>query len=158
MIATQEWRKEGYLITTDKEKQDIAAIHRYLTRSTWAAGIDRETVAISVQNSLNFGLFHNGEQVGFARLVTDYATFAYLCDVYVLEEYQGEKLGRWLIACCHAHPVFAKLRRIVLFTSTAPWLYEKFGYQPVNRQNYTWTIARPDIYQNAKKPADQSER
>ncbi|SCC68547.1 GNAT family N-acetyltransferase [Kosakonia oryziphila] len=143
-----EWHKDGFLITTDVEKQDITEIHCYLTRSTWAAGIDRETVALSVQNSLNFGLFHDGAQIGFARLITDYATFAYLCDVYVLEEYQGRDLGRWLIACWHAHPLFEKLRRIMLFTSTAPWLYEKFGYQPINRPNYAWSIARPDIYQN----------
>jgi len=151
----QEWRKENYLVTTDAEKQDIAAIHRYLTRSTWAVGIDRETVAISVQNSLNFGLFHGDEQIGFARLVTDYATFAYLCDVYVLEAYQGQKLGKWLITCCHAHPVFEKLRRIVLFTSTAPWLYAQAGYVPINRPDYTWTIARPDIYKSRNNPTEK---
>lgn len=151
-FEVQEWCKEDYLITTDAEKQDITAIHRYLTRSTWAAGIDRETVAISVQNSLNFGLFHQGAQIGFARFVTDYATFAYLCDVYVLETYQGQKLGKWLIACCHAHPLFEKLRRIVLFTSTAPWLYAQAGYVPINRPDYTWTIARPDIYKQAERP------
>jgi hypothetical protein len=60
--------------------------------------------------------------------------------------YQGNGLARWLMACIHAHPVFARLRRITLFTSTAPWLYEKFGYQPVNQPNYAWTITRPDIY------------
>ncbi|SFT52524.1 Predicted N-acetyltransferase YhbS [Kosakonia arachidis] len=152
----QEWHKDGFLISTDVEKQDITEIHRYLTRSTWAPGIDRETVALSVQNSLNFGLFHDGAQIGFARLITDYATFAYLCDVYVLEEYQGQGLGRWLIDCWHAHPVFEKLRRIMLFTSTAPWLYEKFGYQPINRPNYTWSIARPDIYLRAKKSSRQA--
>lgn len=144
--AIEEWNKDCYLISTDKNKLDLAAIHRYLTTSTWAAGIDEETVYASVQNSLNFGLYHQGEQIGFARLITDYATFAYLCDVYVLDEYQGNGLARWLMECIHAHPVFARLRRITLFTSTAPWLYEKFGYQPVNQPNYAWTITRPDIY------------
>jgi GNAT superfamily N-acetyltransferase len=143
-----EWHNDAYLITTDKNKLDIPAIHRYLTRSTWAAGIDEQTVSGSIENSLNFGLFHNGTQIGFARLITDYNTFAYLCDVYLLEEHQGKGLGRWLMACLHAHPLVARLRRIMLFTSTAPWLYEKFGYEPVNRPDYAWTITRPDIYRS----------
>lgn len=148
MMMNHEWEKEGYLISTDPSKLDVPAIHHYLTRSTWAAGIDEETVSLSVQNSLNFGIFHQGSQVGFARLITDYATFAYLCDVYVLEEHQGKGLGRWLMECFHAHPVFEKLRRIMLFTTTAPWLYQKFGYQPINRPDYAWAITRPDIYQD----------
>lgn len=148
--SIHEWRKNDYLVSTDKEQLDVHAVHRYLTRSTWAKGIDLETVSASLQNSLNFGVYHHQFQVGFARLITDYATFAYLCDVYVLEEHQGEGLGRWLISCIHDHPVFDKLRRIMLFTTTAPWLYEKFGYEPVNRSNYAWTITRPEIYTNKK--------
>ena len=150
-LAIQEWRKEDYLISTDKTKLDISAIHRYLTRSTWAEGIDEETVFNSVQHSLNFGVFYQDSQVGFARVITDYATFAYLCDVYILEEHQGNNLGRWLMTCFHAHPVFENLRRILLFTTTAPWRYEKFGYEPVNRPDYAWTITRPDIYQTKKQ-------
>ena len=146
-----EWRKHHYLVSTDREKLDLQAIHRYLTRSTWAKGIDLTTVGASIENSLNFGVYHNETQIGFARLITDYATFAYLCDVYVLEEYQGEGLGRWVMECIHNHPVFEQLRRILLFTTTAPWLYEKFGYEPVNRENYAWAITRPDIYTNKKK-------
>lgn len=146
-----EWRKHHYLVSTDREKLDLQAIHSYLTRSTWAKGIDLTTVGASIENSLNFGVYHNETQIGFARLITDYATFAYLCDVYVLEEYQGEGLGRWVMECIHNHPVFEQLRRILLFTTTAPWLYEKFGYEPVNRENYTWAITRPDIYTNAQK-------
>lgn len=141
-----EWRKNSYLVSTDREKLDVKAIHRYLTRSTWAKGINLDTVATSIENSLIFGIYHHDTQIGFARLITDFATFAYLCDVYVLEEYQGEGLGRWMMECLHNHPLFEQLRRIMLFTTTAPWLYEKFGYQPVNQENYAWTITRPDIY------------
>ena len=148
--AIHEWRKNNYLVSTDREKLDMQAVHQYLTRSTWAKGIDPETVAASTENSLNFGIYHNESQIGFARLITDYATFAYLCDVYVLEEYQGDGLGRWLMECIHEHPVFERLRRIMLFTTTAPWLYEKFGYEPVNKQNYAWAITRPDIYTRGK--------
>lgn len=145
-----EWNKGAYLISTNAEKLDVRAIHHYLTRSTWAKGIDLATVTASIQNSLNFGIYHENVQIGFARLITDYATFAYLCDVYVLEEYQGDGLGRWVMECIHDHPVFVKLRRIMLFTTTAPWLYAKFGYEPVNRENYAWTITRPDIYSQKK--------
>ncbi|WP_239953978.1 GNAT family N-acetyltransferase [Pantoea sp. Z09] len=145
-----EWHKNGYLVSTDREKLDVQAIHRYLTRSTWAEGIHLDIVTTSIENSLNFGVYHNEIQIGFARLITDYATFAYLCDVYILEEYQGEGLGKWLIECIHNHPIFEQLRKIMLFTTTAPWLYEKFGYNPVNQENYAWTITRPDIYKNRK--------
>ncbi|WP_333610008.1 GNAT family N-acetyltransferase [Pantoea piersonii] len=140
------------LVSTDRKKLDVQAVHHYLTRSSWAKGIDIDTVSASIENSLNFGLYQNECQIGFARLITDYATFAYLCDVYILEKYQGEGLGRWLMECIHSHPIFEKLRRIMLFTTTAPWLYEKFGYQPVDRENYAWTITRPDIYITGKRP------
>ena len=153
--AVQEWHQNNYLISTDNAKLDVVAIHQYLTRSTWAQGIDLQTVSTSIQNSLNFGIYHQQSQVGFARLVTDYATFAYLCDVYVLEEHQGDGLGRALMACIHDHPIFNKLRRIMLFTTTAPWLYEKFGYEPVNRPNYAWTITRSVIY-SLEKDQDYS--
>jgi GNAT superfamily N-acetyltransferase len=146
-----ECHKDNYLVSTDKEKLDVQAIHRFLTRSTWAKGINLAIVGKSIENSLNFGVYHDKSQIGFARLITDYATFAYLCDVYVLEEYQGEGLGRWVMECIHHHPEFERLRRIMLFTTTAPWLYEKFGYQPVNQENYAWTITRPDIYTHGKK-------
>jgi len=153
ILEKLEWYKNDYQVSTDKEKLDIQAIHQYLTRSTWAKGIDLDTVSASIENSLNFGVYRNELQIGFARLITDYATFAYLCDVYVLEEYQGDGLGRWVMECVHNHPLFEQFRRIVLFTTTAPWLYEKFGYEPVNQENYVWTITRPDIYTKDKNLA-----
>ena len=92
-----EWRKDNYLISTDRKKLDVQAIHRYLTRSTWAKGINQSIVGASIENSLCFGVYHDEAQIGFARLITDYATFAYLCAVYILEEYQGEGMGRWIM-------------------------------------------------------------
>lgn len=142
-----QWSRLNYRITTDPEDFDLSAIHQYLTRSTWAKGIDLETVAQSISHSLSFALFHDDKQIGFARIVTDWATFGYLCDVYILEEFQGQKLGLWFMECCHSHPLMMRLRRTMLVTSTAPWLYEKIGYTPVNRENFVWEIARPDIYQ-----------
>lgn len=141
------WSKDQYQITTDINQVDIAAVHAYLTRSSWAPGIDEQTVRDGAENSLNFSVLDGEKQIGYARFITDYATFAYLCDVYVLEEYQGKKLGAWLIECVQSHPVTSRLRRMALFTSTAAWLYEKFGYTPVNEPNYTWVITRPGIYQ-----------
>ncbi|CAI0830265.1 Uncharacterized protein conserved in bacteria [Serratia entomophila] len=144
------WRQADYLISTDVARLDIDAIHAYLTRSSWAEGIDKDTVRLSIANSLCFGLFDGERQIGFARLVTDYATFGYLCDVYVLEEHQGNGLGLWLAECCQAHPLMARLRRIMLVTSTAPWLYEKVGYTALNREDFVWQIARPDIYRRSQ--------
>ncbi|WP_086112216.1 GNAT family N-acetyltransferase [Xenorhabdus beddingii] len=139
------WQKENYRVSTDKSLLDITAIHQFLTRSHWAEGIDLETVTTSIENSLTFGLYKEKIQIGFARLVTDFATFGYLCDVYVLEEYQKKQLGSWLMICCQSHPIMQKLRRIMLVTSTAPWLYEKSGYSPVNRENFVWQIVRPNL-------------
>ena len=145
-----EWHKNTYLVSTDIEKLELQAIHHYLTRSSWAKGIPLDIVSASIKNSLNFGVYHSNEQIGFARLITDYATLAYLSDVYILEEYQGEGLGRWVMECIHQHPVFRQLRRIMLVTTTAPWLYEKLGYEPINQKKHAWTIARPDIYNQGK--------
>jgi len=140
------FRKDGFTVTTDPSLFQTGAIHDFLSQSSWAPGIDEETVRLSVQNSLCFALLNDSEQIGFARLVTDYATFGYLCDVYVLDEYQKTGLGRWLMECCHAHPLMARLRRIMLVTDSAPWLYQKLGYSPVNRPDFVWQINRPDMY------------
>ncbi|TPG65015.1 GNAT family N-acetyltransferase [Ewingella americana] len=140
--------KEGFTVTTNPSCFDLHAIHSYLKASSWAPGIDEETVRLSVENSLCFALLEGEKQIGFARLVTDFATFGYLCDVYVLNEYHKTGLGRWLMECCQSHPLMSRLRRIMLVTDSAPWLYEKIGYSPVNRPNFVWQINKPDIYLN----------
>ncbi|MDF7787978.1 GNAT family N-acetyltransferase [Pantoea stewartii] len=140
LSATYEWREHDYLISTDSMKLDLHAVHQYLTESKWAKGIDFDTVKMSTANSLNFGVYLDKLQIGFARLITDYAKFAYLCDVYVLDAYQGKGLGRRLMECIHNHPVCMRLRSIILFTSKAPWLYQKFGYETINKENYTWAL------------------
>lgn len=142
------WHKDGFYITTDKAQLDVESIHKYLVRSTWAKGIDKQIVKGSIAQSLCFGLFYETKQVGFARFITDNYTFGYLCDFYVLEEWRGKKLSSWLMKCCHEHPSIKRLRRILLVTSTAGWLYEKHGYSPVNRVDFVWQIFRPDIYKN----------
>jgi GNAT superfamily N-acetyltransferase len=126
-----------YWITTDPQKLDLDAIHAFLSRSFWAEGIPKEIVAKSIANSLCFGLFDNAEQVGFARVVTDRATYAYLCDVYVLESHRGRDLGKWLIETVMAHPDLQGLRRFQLVTRDAHGLYSRHGFEvPANPERY----------------------
>ncbi|WP_387692878.1 GNAT family N-acetyltransferase [Photorhabdus sp. RM71S] len=150
MEKLHRWEKNGYIISTDKHELDINLIHQFLEKTSWAEGIDKETVNLSIENSLNFGLYKDSQQIGFARIVTDFTTFGYLCDVFILEDYQGLGLARWMMECCLDHPQIIKLRRIMLVTTTAPWLYEKTGYSPVKSDNFVWQIVRPDIYKKNK--------
>ena len=119
-------------IRTEREALDVDVIHGFLTRSYWAGGISREKVARSLEGSLCFGLFVDGRQAGFARVISDRTTFAYLCDVFVLEEFRGRGLGKRLIAAVRAHPELAGLRRFLLSTRDAHGLYEPFGFRCVS--------------------------
>lgn len=128
-----QYTKGQYWITTDTQRLDVDAIHAYLTRSFWAEGIPKATVAKAVANSLCFGLFDGSAQVGLARVVTDRATYAYLCDVYVLETHRGRGLGKWLIETVMAHPDLQGLRRFQLVTRDAHGLYSRHGFAaPIN--------------------------
>lgn len=137
---------DTFRISTDPQEIDIAAVHAYLSRSYWATNIPYETVARSVANSLCFAVFDNQRQVGFARVVTDRATFAYLCDVYVLEEYRGRGLGKRVMESVCAHPDLQGVPRFALDTRDAHGLYEKFGFKPPQRPNAHMEILRPGIY------------
>ncbi len=98
MMKPFELQRDGYTISTDKARLDISAIHEYLSeRSYWAEGRPREVVERAIENSLCFGVYEGERQAGFARVVTDYATFAWLCDVFILEDYRGRGLGKWLV-------------------------------------------------------------
>lgn len=139
--------KGDYWITTDKDKLDVAVIHDFLcNHSHWARGIPLETVERSIDNSLNFGLFYKDEQVAYARLITDYATIAYLGDVFVLPAYRGHGLSRWLMEEVTANPDLQGLRRWVLLTSDAHGLYEKFGWKRVAKPELYMELHDPDIY------------
>ena len=125
----EEWTRGAYAISTDPARLNIAMIHEYLsTSSYWAAGRPLEVVRRGIENSLPFGVFKGIEQVGFARVVTDYATFAWLADVFVLPAFQGQGLGKWLIGVIVAHPRLQGLRRWVLATKDAHGLYAQFGF------------------------------
>jgi GNAT superfamily N-acetyltransferase len=121
--------KEHYHISTDPSLLEVNVIYNYLSgESYWAKNIPRDLVEKSIANSLCFGIYHNGKQTGFARLVTDKATFAYLADVFILPGYRGKGLSKWLMQVIHAHPELQGLRRWVLGTRDAHGLYEQFGW------------------------------
>jgi GNAT superfamily N-acetyltransferase len=119
-------------IASDPARLDVDAIHAFLTRSYWAKGVSRERVAKSIEGSLCFGAFDGERQIGFARVITDRVTFAYLCDVYVLEEHRGLGLGKRLVEAVRAHPDLLALRRFLLKTRDAHGLYEQFGFERVD--------------------------
>ena len=143
-----EQTRGDFAISTDPGKLDLAAVHAYLTRSYWSEGIPFPLVERALAASLCFGLYHAGRQIGLARVITDRATFAYLCDVYVLEEYQGQGLGRWLMQTVMSHPDLQGLRRFSLVTRTAHPLYAPLGFAPLARPENHMEILRPGIYRN----------
>jgi GNAT superfamily N-acetyltransferase len=126
-----EWARGEYTLTTDPERVDVDALHAFLTRSYWAANIPRDVVERSVRHSLNFTLLHGSSQVGFTRVVTDYATFAYVGDVYVLEAHRGRGLSRWMMETVVAHPELQGFRRWSLLTRDAHGLYARIGFTPL---------------------------
>jgi GNAT superfamily N-acetyltransferase len=124
-----ERRRGEYAISTDPSRLDLGAVHAFLRDSYWAKGVPREVVERSVANSLCFGLYRGGEQVGFARVTSDRATFAYLADVFVLEEHRGRGLGKWLVETVLSHPELQGLRRWMLATADAHDLYRGYGFR-----------------------------
>jgi len=131
-----EYRRGEFLVSTDPARLDIAAIHGFLTRSYWAKGVAREVVERSVRGSMAFGVYHHGRQIGFARVITDRATFGYLADVYLLEEFRGEGLGKWLVECIIAHPELSACRRLLLATRDAQGLYARYGFRPLEHPEH----------------------
>jgi GNAT superfamily N-acetyltransferase len=143
MIATE---RDGYIISTDPHRLDIVAIHAFLTQSYWAAGVPIDVVRKSAEHSLCFGVYRGDEQVGFARVITDRATFAYLADVYVLDAHRGKGLGVWLIETILGHPELQTLRRFMLVTRDAGELYRKFGFETPDEPSGIMHIRWRDRY------------
>jgi GNAT superfamily N-acetyltransferase len=146
MMSDIEHDRDGIRISSDSNVMDVDAIHAYLTRSYWAEGISRALVAKAVDSSLCFGLFEGERQIGFARVITDRATFAYLSDVYVLEDYRCRGLGKWLMEAVVAHPELQGLRRFLLATRDAHGLYSKLAFTPLTHPQYFMEINHPGLY------------
>lgn len=136
----------SYEYTCDKTRLDIEAIHSFLAQSYWSPGIPRSVVERAIANSLCFAIFHEQQQVGFGRVVTDRATFAYLADIYVLPEHRGKGLSKRLMEHIMQHPDLQGLRRMLLATADAHGLYEKFGFKPLSAPGRMMEILNPDVY------------
>ena len=136
-----------YLISTDKSKLDLYSIHNFLSQNAdWSKGIPLATVQKSIENSLCFGLYHMDRQIGFARVISDFSTVAYLGDVYILEEFRGKGLSSRLMDFIMNHTHLQGLRRWILLTSSADWLYEKYGFKKLNRPEIYMELHNPEIY------------
>jgi len=144
---TEEWRQGEFMVSTDPARLDRGLIHGFLAGCYWAKGIPLETVTRSIAHSLNFGLYAgDGAQVGYARVVSDRATVAYLGDVFVLEAWRGRKLSSWLMRCVVGHPELQGLRRWMLLTRDAHHLYAKHGFTPLAAPNRWMERWVPDLY------------
>jgi GNAT superfamily N-acetyltransferase len=136
--ADREWQRDEYTISTDNQRLDIPLIHDFVSNhSYWAQGRKIETVKLALDHSLNFGLYKGNQQIGFARVVTDYCTFAWLADVFIVDEYRGSGLSKWLVEVIMAHPALGGMRRWVLATRDAHGLYRRFGFTEL-LQPYRW--------------------
>src|SRR5258707_15185406 len=141
----QEWRPGEYFISTDKRRLDLTVIHEFLTKLYWAAGIPIETVKKSIEHSLAFCVYKDGKQVGFARVITDFATFAYIGDVFILEDYRGQGLSKWLMQVIADYSELQGLRRWLLLTRDAHGLYKKTGFvEPKTPERYMEKVL-PDV-------------
>jgi GNAT superfamily N-acetyltransferase len=146
-MQTREWTRDGFIISTDRARVDLDTVHGFLSGSYWSAGIPREVVLRALEHSLPFGVYRDtGAQVGFARVTTDFATFAYLADVFVAEDARGHGLGKWLVDCIIGHPELQGLRRWMLATRDAHGLYAQYGFTPLNAPDRFMERWDPEVY------------
>jgi GNAT superfamily N-acetyltransferase len=142
-----EQRRGEFLISTDPERLDLGVVHGFLTNCYWAKGIPREVVARSIEHALCFAIYDgSGAQVGFARVISDFATIAYVGDVFVLETHRGRGLGKWLMESITQHPQLQNLRRWILTTRDAHNLYSQVGFTPVKAPERFMERHQPDVY------------
>ena len=151
MISPREWSQGEYTVSNDHARLQLDVIHGFLSQSYWAKGIPLEVVERSIAGSMAVGIYHGGDQVGFGRVITDGATFAYLADVFVLEAYRGRGLARWMMEFVLATPELQGLRRWLLVTRDAHALYHSLGFLPVSRPEGLMEITRRDIYHPASE-------
>jgi GNAT superfamily N-acetyltransferase len=145
-----EWRRGDYVVSDERSRLDRVSVRRFIAdESYWAAGIPQSVMDKAIDNSLCFGLYRGDAQVGFARVVTDCATFGYLCDVFVEAAHRGSGLGKWLVSCVLSHPDLQGLRRLSLVTRDAHELYAPHGFRPMADPTRYLEIHRPNVYRTA---------
>jgi len=147
------WSQGDYEVSTDPARIDAVIVHEFLTNSYWAKGIPLETVQQSIENSISFGVYHGQQLVGFARIISDLATFAYLGDVFILPSHRGRGLSRWLMECILSHPDLEGPRRWMLATQDAHGLYAKFGFAPLKSPGSWMEKHWPEIYARTGREA-----
>ncbi len=136
-VGPNHWQQGIYTVCTGTQALDFDAVYEFLTKAPWATGLSQEAMRHALHNSLCFSLFREGSQVGFARLITDHVTYAYLCDVYVVEDWRGQGLGSWLIRCVLDHPDIRLIRRVSLITHDAQNFYLDLGFEfPPHQDRY----------------------
>lgn len=140
------WTQDSFSVTTDRTEIDTALVAAFLASSYWAKGIPPETVRKSIEHSMCFLLCEGDRQIGFARVITDRATIAYLGDVFIVEAYRGRGLSKWLMTCIVSHPELQGLRRWILATSDAHGLYAQFGFTPLKRPDLFMERHDPQVY------------
>lgn len=148
-METESFIKDNYTISTDKSKLDISVIHGFLFTSYWAEDIPVEIVQKAINNSLCFGVYHQNKQVGFARVISDYSTFAYLADVFIIETERGKGLSKWLMECILKHQQLQGLRNFCLLTRDAHSLYAQYGFENLAKPQNFMAIKKDNFY---KKP------
>jgi GNAT superfamily N-acetyltransferase len=150
-MAVSEFRRDEFVISTDPVRLDLDVIHEFLTNCYWAKGIPRDVVARSIEHALCFGIYDGSRaQVGFARVISDFATIAYLGDVFVLKSHRGRGLSKWMMECITQHPALQGLRRWILLTSDAHRLYAQFGFTALKSADRYMELHRPDVYEIRK--------
>jgi GNAT superfamily N-acetyltransferase len=145
-----EWRHGDYVISTERSRLDLDVIHGFLTRSYWSPGIPRETVERAIQHSLPFGLYLGAAQVGFARVITDFTSFGYLADVFILEAHRGKGLSKWMMQVLFSHPELQGFRRWMLATRDAHGLYRQVGFTSLAAPERFMEKWDPDIYRRGQ--------
>ncbi len=141
-----EWSRDKFTVSCDPRRVDLKVVAEFLAASYWARGIPADTVSRSIANSLCFTLLMDDTQIGFARVISDRATVAYLGDVFVLPEFRGRGLGKWLMECVMSHPELQGLRRWILVTRDAHRLYAQMGFEPLRSPEGYMELHNPDAY------------
>ncbi len=146
-----EFHNGNFIISTDQAKLQVPVIHGFLANASyWAKNVPLAIVEKAIANSLCFGVYEDEQQIGFARVTTDYATFAYLADVFILESHRGRDLAKWLMTCIVSHPELQGLRRWMLATRDAHGLYEQYGFHPLEKPERFMELHHPEVYDKTK--------